>query len=504
MALSPKLYQWLIGLFASLGSVLFGYDLGVIAEVISCPSFLATMNHPSTTATGAVVSAFTGGAFVGAAIAGPTGDWVGRKMTILIGALIFCIGGGLQTGARNINYLYSGRALAGAGVGFLTMIIPLYQAEICHASIRGRITSIQQLMIGVGATAATWIGYGCLNAYNNDNQWRIPLGIQIIPAGILAALIMLFPESPRWLMDHGKEQQALTTLARLHAHNDVDDLYVQAEFSQIRDAIAYEHAHEAKSYVELFTHAPSLRRLVLVCAVQAAIQMTGVSAIQYYSPTIYANVGIGVSETLKLQGISNVIGILGEFFCMATVDIIGRRWTLIGFNLLNMVTFIVATGILGHYPLNGSVKIPTSAAYTFIAMTILYNFSFSWGCGPLTWVIPSEIFDTRTRSKGVSIGCMTSFAFNTMIGQITGIAIQNIGWRYYILFCVCNFTNAVFFWAFLPETTKRPLEEMNYLFEKAPLFVPGMKISDYQVHDLEHRTNQMVSEKENFVTVKEG
>lgn len=497
--LNPKLLQWLIGVFASLGSLLFGYDLGVIAEVVACPSFLTTLNQPNTAQVGAVVSIFTGGAFCGAALAGPAGDYLGRKRTILAGAAIFIIGGGLQTGARNINYLYAGRCLAGVGIGFLCMIVPLYQAEISHPSIRGRVTSLQQFMLGIGALCASWISYGTFNGFadTDNNQWRVPLGIQIIPGAILGLLILLFPESPRWLIDHGRAAEGLKTLAKLHAHGDENDTYVVAEYQQITEAIEFEHAHEAKSYIELFKNPSSFRRLFLCCAIQASIQMTGVSAIQYYSPTIYKLVGIDTSQTLKYQGISSALGLLGEFCCMMTVDIFGRRWTLIGFNLLNMCCFIGATAIIGHYPLVGATaSVPLSAAYAFIAMTILYNFSFSWGCGPLSWIVPAEIFDTHTRAKGVSIATMMSFAFNTLIGQVTPIAFNHIGWKYYLVFCVCNFTNALFFWAFLPETGKRPLEEMNYLFEKAPIFVPGMKIENYQTHDLERRTESIAAEKQ--------
>lgn len=126
-----------------------------------------------------------------------------------------------------------------------------------------------------------------------------------------------------------------------------------------------------------------------------------------------------------------------------------------------------------------------------------------------TGIVPAEIFDTRTRSKGVSIGVMVSFAFNTMIGQVTPIAMENIGWRFYILFVVCNFTNALYFWAFQPETKLRPLEEMNYLFTNAPyvnqafgncdhvadllarLFVPTMNMKDFETYDLEARAEEV-------------
>lgn len=159
MAIPPKWYQFLVSVFASLGSLLYGYDLGVIAEAIASPSFIHKFK-PTDNETGAVVSVFTGGAFFGAALAGPLGDMIGRKKTIMIGALIFCMGGGLQTGARNLAYLYAGRAIAGLGVGTLVMIVPLYQAELAHPSIRGRITALQQFMLGVGALAAAWISYG--------------------------------------------------------------------------------------------------------------------------------------------------------------------------------------------------------------------------------------------------------------------------------------------------------------------------------------------------------
>jgi MFS family permease len=125
MALPPKWYQFLVGVFASLGSYLFGYDLGVIAEVVASETFKDKF-AANDTQSGLVVSMFTTGAFFGAAFAGPSGDYLGRRATIAIGAVIFCLGGGLQTGAENLGYLWSGRFLAGLGVGFLTMVRAIY------------------------------------------------------------------------------------------------------------------------------------------------------------------------------------------------------------------------------------------------------------------------------------------------------------------------------------------------------------------------------------------
>lgn len=127
--------------------------------------------------------------------------------------------------------------------------------------------------------------------------------------------------------------------------------------------------------------------------------------------------------------------------------------------------------------------------------TWLYNISFSATCGPLSYIIPAEIFDTHTRSKGVSIAACVSFAFNTMIGQITDPAIKDIGWKYYLIFVIFNFSNAVFFWLTLPETKLLPLEEMNYLFKNAPWIIPGSDKSSYTADlsgDLERRAGEIL------------
>ncbi|CAJ0554350.1 Ff.00g128630.m01.CDS01 [Fusarium sp. VM40] len=501
MALPPRVYQFLVAIFASLGSLLYGYDLGVIAEVIASGNFKSKFGDDPN-ATGAVVSVFTGGAFFGAMFAGYAGDRIGRKWTIMIGALIFLLGGGLQTGADHINYLYAGRALAGLGVGFLVMIVPVYQGELCHPDIRGRVTSLQQFMLGIGALVATAIGYGTYTGLDDDNsgQWRIPLGIQNVPAFFLAALILFFPESPRWLIDHGRAEEGLQTLAKLHAHGDVNDTWVRAEFDQIQERLALEHEASAKSYSELFTDKSCFRRLWLAISVQVAAQMTGVSAIQYYSVAIYAKIGIQGDETLRYQMISSVIALIAQFICMVVIDRTGRRWPLIGGNILNCITFIIATILLASFPPGAESAGGGAAGWGFIVVTWVYNFSFSATCGPLSWIIPAEIFDMKTRAKGVSVATMMSFAFNTMIGQTTSVALDDktgIGWRWYILFIVCNFTNAVYFWAILPETANRPLEEMRYLFTEAPLFVPLMDSSKFAAgQDLERRVEKVEEKQE--------
>lgn len=144
--------------------------------------------------------------------------------------------------------------------------------------------------------------------------------------------------------------------------------------------------------------------------------------------------GIKGDETLKYQAISSVIALIAQALCILFIDKFGRRWPLILGNLGNMVTFIISTIMLAVFPPGSSNN--TAAAWGFIVITWVYNFSFSATCGPLSWIIPAEIFDTKTRSKGVSIATMVSFAFNTMIGQVTKPAMEQVGWKYYLLFIV--------------------------------------------------------------------
>jgi MFS family permease len=160
------------------------------------------------------VSFFTGGAFCGAGLAGPCGDKLGRRWTIVIGCIIYLIGGAFQTGAANISYLMAGRWLAGLGVGFLVMIIPLYQAEIAHPSIRGTITALQQFMLGIGAFVAGWVSYGTyVGIKTSTAQWRVPLAIQLLPAIVLGALIFMFPESPRVCIDSSSAKRYMLTFS---------------------------------------------------------------------------------------------------------------------------------------------------------------------------------------------------------------------------------------------------------------------------------------------------
>ncbi|THX67802.1 general substrate transporter [Aureobasidium pullulans] len=470
-----SIYQFLVGCFAAIGSFLFGYDLGVIAEVVASDSFKASfLQENADSRSGTVVALFTAGCFCGAFLASYT-DPLGRRRTILLACCIFVVGGTIQTAGVIIAMLYVGRLIAGIGVGFLTMIIPIYQAELAHRKIRGKITSLQQLFNALGQIFATWIGYGCYMTWThtgNSREWRIPLGCQLVPAIFLGGLIMFFPESPRWLCAHDRADEGLQVLAQLHAHGDTSDSYVLAEFELIQSQIVEERSQKSIGYFDLFRGWPNLRRTILVMAIQASCQMTGVSAIQYFSPQIFAQIGISISRSLLFQAVNAIIAFAGTTVCILTIDGVGRRPLQIFGHTFLCVTFVINAAIIKVFPTTSN---NTSAHWAFVVMTWLFNFVFFLTSGPLSWAIPAELFGTAMRLKGVSWGAMTSFAFNTMIGQVTPIAISSIGWKFYLVFIVCNLTNAIFFWCFQPETKGLNLEDMDELFRDSPTFVPGSK-----------------------------
>ncbi|PIL23391.1 MFS general substrate transporter [Ganoderma sinense ZZ0214-1] len=473
MPLSPKVYTWLCGLFAALGSVTFGYDLGIIASVLPSEDFKKTTGNPDATAQGFIVGCLLLGAFASNIYVGNLADTIGRRASILAGCVVFLLGGTIQASAQSIHYMYGGRFLAGMGIGMLAMLAPLYQAEIAHPSIRGRLTTLQQFMLGIGALIASFIGYGCYHGLSGPAQWRIPLAIQLTPALPLAFFILFLPESPRWLAMKDRNEEALWVLARLHAHGDIHDPFVVSEHKEILAQVQVEQQESRDAWAQLFAVKSNFRRLLLGVAIQFSIQMTGVSVIQYYAPTIFQSIGIDTSTTLGLQSGNSVIALIGEALCVWFIDRLGRRSPFVWGNALSGLTFVIGTILIAIFPAETNNH---NASRAFVSMTWLFNLVFSSCLGPLSWAIPVEMFNSATRAKATAITSSAAWISNFMIAQVSPVAFDKVGWKYYLVFAICGFSNALFFWAFLPETKGIPLEELDAYFESIPIFVPSAAV----------------------------
>lgn len=447
------------------------------------PTFLdrfgASLGNSNTGKKGFVVSILELGAWFGALINGHVSDRISRKHSIQVAVVVFCLGSALQAGAMNVNYLFFGRVFAGIGIGMLSMVVPMYQAEISPPEIRGSLVALQQFAITIGILISFWIDYG--TAYiNGEAQWRIPLALQLIPALILGIGITFFPYSPRWLSAQGRDQEALETLAKLR-RKPIDDPTVVIESKEIRAEVLFEKEIskemypalqngtftsnlklELKGYASLFT--PGLfPRLAIGCLINAFQQFTGINAIIYYAPTIFAQLGqTGNSQQLLGTGVVGIINVIFTIPAVLFYDQLGRRKMLLMGATGMIISHVIVAALVGVY---GDVwsthKQAGIAAAAFIYVFIL-NFAYSWG--PAGWVIPAEIMPMRVRAKGISITTSANWFTNFIIALITPVMIQNITYGTYIFFAICTTLAWLFVYFFLPETKGKTLEEMDSVF----------------------------------------
>ncbi|KAH8829455.1 general substrate transporter [Flagelloscypha sp. PMI_526] len=472
-SLPPKVYTWLCGLFAGLGSIIFGYDLGVIAGVLPAKDFVRLMGHriDNPDIFGLIASIFVLGCFAGMIPVAYLADKFGRRKTILAGAIVYIIGGSLQTGAQSLDFMLSGRFFAGFGVGIVSDLAPLYQAEIAHPSIRGRLTTLQQFMLGIGAFVASWVTYGCAQGLpGRQSEWRIPLGVQIIPALPLAAFILLLLRVRGGTLS--VENMIKKVLARLHARGDENDPFVQYQIADMKASIEQDKNIGNSSWSELFKNWSNLRRVSLGVILQFSVQMTGVSAIQ-------AQMGFTSARILLFQSINSVIALIGEACCVMWVDHTGRRLPLIIGNVASGLSFVVGSILMARY--DGTVD-NDAAHYIFIITTWVFNFFFSACIGPLSWAYPAEIFSTRIRAKSTC-------------GYVVIILVVQLLHCPDLVFAILSHTNALFIWAFFPETSGRRLEEMDALFNAAPIFIPSSqfaKVPDRTLAERELREGTFV------------
>lgn len=459
-----RIFNIFAATFIAIGSFLFGYDSGIIASVITMTHFQSFFGNPSSSLIGAVVSTFTGGCFFGAAASGWWNDRFGRKRTIQIGCLWALWGCAMQCGANNVATLLIGRIISGVAIGCLSMTVPLYNTEIAPPQIRGFMVGLAQQMIGIGFVVANWVGYGC-QFLDSDVSWRLPLGLQLVPAFLLLIGVNFLPFSPRWLLEVNRDEEAYTVLQRLHGvKNDEDKTKVEEEFSVMHDAIKAEMVVRSRNISDLWASPAMIKRTLVACGVQIFGQFTGINVINYYGPQMYETLGLSSGKTLLVQGIYGAVGpITNFFFITLLVDRIGRKRPLLFGAATFVCTFSVLAAIVASFP-PGSGETNLAAQRAGIAMIFLTSIFFSLSFGPVSWVLAAEVFPTRTRSIGTAVATCCNWAFNVLFSEVSPIAMSNVAWKFYVLFIVLNFVSFVVILMFFPETKGKSLEEMAEIF----------------------------------------
>ncbi|KFY22688.1 hypothetical protein V493_06402 [Pseudogymnoascus sp. VKM F-4281 (FW-2241)] len=459
-----KFFNVSLAIFAATGSFLFGYDAGVMTDVIASPNFLRYFNTTKTSAIiGAINSTFNGGAVFGSLMGGFTMDRFGRKMTLQIGAIICLVGAILQAAAVNLAMILLGRILAGWAVGLLSMSVPVYQSECAHPKIRGLIVGMAQQMIGVGFIVSTWVGYGSHHAGDHTQfQWRFPLAFQAVPCIILAIGMIFLPESPRHLMAIDREDEAMRILRKLHYDGTNDD-WVEKEFNEIRQTISAEKAITAPGWTAMFTVPQWRTRLMHGVAVQVFGQLSGINVIGYYQVVMYEALGFTGSKAILISGIYNCIGPLATLiFIVLFLDRVGRRKPLL-IGTVCVTIALICEGAINSQNTDGT-KYGLSVAGVFFLFSVTVIFSFSFG--PISWVYMSEIMPMQIRARGNAFATgIGNWLVATVLSQASPVALGDIGWKYYFVFVAFNiFVTFPVIFFFFKETNQVSLEDMDLLF----------------------------------------
>lgn len=458
-AITP--YLFLITLVATLGGLLFGFDMAVISGVLP---FVKVRFELGPAAEGWFVSSALLGCILGVALAGELSDRLGRKRMLLSAAFLFLISAAGTASAPAFNLLILARMLGGAGVGVASIIAPLYISEISPAQFRGRMVTFYQLAVTAGILLAYLTNAGLLQLSVNlkgqdlgsilnsillKDVWRSMLGLGIVPSLIFFTGVLFVPESPRWLIQKGRTGEATRILTRI---TDSDQAILDTRLI----AGAMQEA-ESSSFRELFT--PKLRKpLLLGLLLPLFSQFSGINAVIYYGPRILNDAGIPIGSALFGQILFGLANVLFTLVAIWKVDSMGRRPLYLG-GSIGAAIALGATGICfatGH-----------TSNFSLVSSIILFLACFAFSIGPLKFVIATEIFPTALRGRAMGLSILVMWIADAIVGQLTPVLLGSIGaaWTFWF-FSACCLLSFVVVYLLLPETKGKTLEEIDGLWKQ--------------------------------------
>ncbi|MCR4415485.1 MAG: sugar porter family MFS transporter [Thermoguttaceae bacterium] len=472
-------YLTLVCLVAALSGVLFGFDTGVISGAIG---MLRERFQLSEFLEGVTVTAVLIGCLVGVAIAGTLSDRFGRKITLLLSAALFVflalaaamtpraaswytdVTNGLllwlfgERAAPEIAGLINARFLGGMGIGVASMLAPLYIAEISPPQVRGRLIALYQFAITVGIlvtylsndlllrfsqSAAAWLGQGFFRAMFVDEVWRGMFLVGVLPAIVFLLLLLLVPESPRWLTKQGHDKQAEAILARVAGPDQA-----AREMAEIRETIA----HESGSILQLF-HSGMRLRLLIGVLLPFFSQIIGINAIIYYGPRIFEVAGYDRTGALGTQVLFGVVNTVFTTIAVWKVDKLGRRPLLLA-GIAGTGIAIALCGLLFHLGMERGPLLPL--------LCVFYLACFSVSYGPVCWIIVSEIFPTRIRGRAMSISIFSLWTGCILVSLTVPWLLAHIGPAVtFWLYALTGPVAFVFTYGLVPETKGRTLEQIE-------------------------------------------
>ncbi|KAH0835985.1 hypothetical protein FOPE_04243 [Fonsecaea pedrosoi] len=465
---------YLAAAWMSLGAIFWGYDIGIISTIYVAPGFISSLHHPSSSETGLITAIYYAGekpliclmalgSWTGYAfIAGPVNEKCGRRWTGFWGVSILCVGAALQAGAVHLSMMIIGRIIAGLGTSLVACAVPLYLSEISPARTRGAFVACNQIGIVAGISVAFWIGYGFSHWTTGrgvDLQWRLSVIMQFVPAVLYLALIPFFPESPRWLMEQDRVDDAAKALAALRGHSS-NVVSIQSELDEIHANILWHKTHSVKSVRVLFTDRPLFARLWRAWTLNFLQQMSGASGIRYYLPSNFSAAGTSKELSLLASGIDGTVQVACTIVGLLLIDRIGRRWALSSSAAIMAFSLMINGALQTAYP----NQINSAANYCNIFFIFFFTLGYSIGSGPVTWIYSSEIFPANVRASGLGIAASGQSIGAIIVGQVWPVAVQNIGARTYFIFMAFNLVCLALVVLACPETAKKSLEEIDSHF----------------------------------------
>ncbi|KAH3912539.1 hypothetical protein HBH56_116330 [Parastagonospora nodorum] len=458
---------------------LFGYDQGVFGGVIVTPDFLDQLDlNGKTSLISTVTAIYDIGCFLGAILVCVIGDPLGRKNCILLGTTIMSIGAILQIASFGVPEMIVGRVIAGIGNGINTSTAPVWQGETSKASWRGKLIVIEMIMNIAGFSMSNWVTYG-FSFLGGSVAWRVPLAFQFLFIIILFATVPWLPESPRWLMMKGRVDEAEKILADLEA-TDVTDPFIIAQSKDIQWAVQYEKDHairwrdllRGRTGDQAGTH--TIRRMLLGMGTQAMQQLSGINVTSYYLPTVLiVSVGLTNNMARLLAACNSVSYLLFSLIGIPNVERWGRRKMMMYAAAGQFFCYCIITICIRYNEMSSLAETTQQMwAKASIAFFFLYYVFFGIGWQGVPWLYPTEINSMAMRTKGAALGTATNWIFNFMVVEITPPGIESLHWKFYIIWCVFNFSFIPIVYFLYPETAGRTLEDIDRIFVgHAPLLI---------------------------------
>jgi len=452
-------YVVFLSVVAAIGGILFGYDTAVISGTTE---IVKTQFGLSTGMEGWYVGCALIGSIIGVLVAGMLSDFLGRKKTMLIAALMFSVSAIGCAISANFTQLVIYRMIGGFGIGIVSIVSPIYISEVSPARVRGTMVSFYQLFITIGFLLAYLVNYLILKGavldssdpalsarmFNNE-YWRGMLGFETIPDLLFLIVIFFIPESPRWLIVKGQDPKALTILRRIYS----SDAEASEGLAATKESIAGEVKTEWKALLE-----PGILKAVLVGSAIAILgQFMGVNAVLYYGPKIFSDAGF--SDPLFSTVLVGVVNMLTTVIALLIIDKVGRK-QLVWWGVGGMIFCLL---MIGLYFLP-STNLPNWFMLTFF---LLYVFCTAISISAVVFVLLSEMYPNRVRGLAMSIAGFALWVGTYLIGQLTPWMLETLTPAgTFFLFAFMCLPYLWIMYKYVPDTTGKSLEEIEAFWKK--------------------------------------